>query len=342
MPGAIVIVGPEVSASVPPSFRADESEDARLQSGVPLTCVEVLGQSVLERVVEGLRAAEVSTISLFAASCLRGAMDEIDQGPNIYCNWVENVWSAATQCLNSYRESGIDPVVVIRLSAYTDVDVAAVLQSHQDEDRPVTRVVCGQGPLDIWIVDVNCVAANENLATALGAEEVAHYESSAYVNRLEHPRDLRRLVVDSLTSRCRLRPHGHEIRPGVWISDTAEVHRGARIVAPAFIGRSAKIEEQSLITRCSNVESNSHVDYGTVVEDSAILSNTYVGIGLDVAHSIANGNNLINLERDVTLRISDPGVMRPNRVLRKEANRQSPAALGMVGMAVTPAEKDAR
>jgi hypothetical protein len=53
------------------------------------------------------------------------------------------------------------------------------------------------------------------------------------------------------------------------------------------------------------------VDYGTVVEDSSVLSNTYVGIGLDLSHSMVEGNNLLNLQHEVVLKISDPVVLRP-------------------------------
>ena len=126
------------------------------------------------------------------------------------------------------------------------------------------------------------------------------------------------------------------------MNEGAEVHRSARIVSPAFIGRGSRIEEQCLITRCSNVENNCQIDYGTVIEDSSILPNSYVGIGLDISRSIIQGNSLLNLERDVTLEIADPGVMRLNRVLRKEANRQSPMSLGLVEMSLASVEKDVR
>ena len=109
------------------------------------------------------------------------------------------------------------------------------------------------------------------------------------------------------------------------------MHRGARIVAPAFLGRGSRIEEQCLITRCSNVEQNCHIDYGTVVEDSSILPNTYVGIGLDISHAIIHGNILMNLEREVALQISDHGIIRPNRVLRREQYSQPQSALRMAG-----------
>ena len=48
------------------------------------------------------------------------------------------------------------------------------------------------------------------------------------------------------------------------------------------------------------------------MEDSSVLSNTYVGIGLDLSHSIVDGRNLLNLQHNVSLEITDPVVMREN------------------------------
>jgi hypothetical protein len=67
-----------------------------------------------------------------------------------------------------------------------------------------------------------------------------------------------------------------------------------------------------------------------------------VGIGLDLSYSIVNGNNLLNLERDVTLEIADPCVIRPNRVARKEKNRHSPIIVGLEGAHFAPAEEGSR
>jgi hypothetical protein len=63
-----------------------------------------------------------------------------------------------------------------------------------------------------------------------------------------------------------------------------------------------------------------------------------VGIGLDLSHSIVDGNNLLNLERNVTLEIADPCVIRPNRITRKEKNRRSPIVFGFEGVQFSPAE----
>jgi NDP-sugar pyrophosphorylase family protein len=97
-----------------------------------------------------------------------------------------------------------------------------------------------------------------------------------------------------------------------------------------------------LITRCSNVESGCQIDYGTVVEDSSILSNSYVGIGLDLSHSIVDGSNLLNLERGVTLEIADPCVIRLNRIPRQEKNLRLPIAFDLGNVHFSQVEEGSR
>ena len=293
------------------------------QRGTPLVCVEVLGRSVVERLVEELRRAGVDTIAVYvnsASAKSEGSRVEV-------CTTIDELWDSATRQLQAHRQSGVEAVLIIRVGAYVDFDLKDALQFHLGQKQPVTRAFHQERPLDLWIVDPAGIESDTDIRTVLNAAGHARYLLRGYVNRLERPADLRRLVVDGLTSRCRLRPQGTEFRPGVWMDEGAQVHRDARLVAPAFIGRGAKIAEQCLITRCSNVESNCQVDYGTAVEDSSILSNSYVGIGLDLSHSIVDGNNLLNLERGVMLEITDPCVIRQNRLPHPNRNAQSIGSL---------------
>ena len=327
MVGAIILVAPEIPqlprgvSDAKTSGRNSRTEE--VQKGTPLACVEVLGRSVLERGVDQMLRAGVNAITLLGDSCFAPVRDEVDQAaPNFPLTWGDDAWLSAARTLKRHKEPGIDLTFLVRAHAYVELDPLDALQFHRGQQQVVTRVFDDDGPLDIWIIDTARMTDSDDIVATLGESEPAHYAVSGYVNRLEEPRDLRRLVVDSLSSRCRFRPQGSEKRPGVWVDEGAQVHRTARIVAPAFLGRKSKIEEQCLITRCSNVESNCQIDYGTVVEDSSILSNSYVGIGLDVSHSIVNGNQLLNLERDVALEIADPGMIRRAGIPRKEANLQ--------------------
>ena len=345
MLSAIVILGPEIREEVA-SGGSLENGSSELGLGptqlqqTPLTCVEVLGRSVVGRLVDELGRADVDAISIFVDATIASRHAGVDSSTNLTLSGLEDPWGTAAQKFAADVE--IETVVVTRASAYLEIDLGDFLQFHRDQGRAVTRAFDNKGPLDMWIIERARVAEGEDLRTTLRTSKPARYWVRGYVNRLEHPRDLRRLVVDSLTSRCRLRPQASEIRSGVWIDESAQVNRDARIVAPSYIGRGSRVEAQCLITRCSNVESDCQVDYGTVVEDTSILSNSYVGIGLDLSHSIVDGNNLLNLERSVTLEIADPCVIRQNRVARKEKNRHSPIIFGFGGAHFAPAEEGSR
>jgi hypothetical protein len=329
---AIVIVAPEIreeEGSIVASEASSEPSLAvtRARHGTPLVCVEVLGRSVVARLVDEFRRAGFDSAT------------QIDRRP------LEQAWGVATEQLLTSKASGAKAIVVVRANAYIDLDLKDALQFHREQGQVVTRAFDQEGPLDLWVIDPSGIQEGTDILTALTALSAAspgRYFVRGYVNRLKAPADLRRLVVDGLTSRCRLRPQGSESRPGLWIDEGAQVHRDARIVAPAFIGSGARISEQCLITRCSSIESNCHIDYGTVVEDSSILSNSYVGIGLDLSHSIVDGNNLLNLERGVTLEIADPCVIRQNRVSRPEKNLQSPFAFGFGSVPFAQAEEGSR
>jgi NDP-sugar pyrophosphorylase family protein len=344
---AIVIVGPEYRDEESNAFTGEDSAKpprtvAPDQEGVPLVCVDLLGQSVLARFLDELRRGGIERISVLGnfASTTVGA-----DSSGIEFNATEEPWRSATQQLlarEENKENNGDPVLVVRLGAYVDLDLKGFFQFHHEQKQAISRVLDKEGALDFWIMNPAGVAEGIDIATVLHSAEPAPYVVPGYVNRLQHPRDLRRLVVDSFTNRCRLRPLGTETRPGVWIEEGAQVHRDARIVAPAFIGRGTRIGEQCLITRSSNVESSCQIDYGTVVEDSSILSNSYVGIGLDLSHSIVDGNNLLNLERGVTLEISDPCVIRPNRVPRQDKNLKLPATFGLGNVHFSQVEESSR
>lgn len=323
MTGAIIIVGAELPHS--PSDPSPSASD----SPIPLGCVEVLGRSVVDRILDALQRCAFDRVVVLADNHKAGSAetDQIGQASRS----IQDPWNEVTSELQVCKSAGIDTVVLISPSAYAEINVADLLQHHRDENALITRACSDMRLLDVWGIDASRLDSSDDLLPRLSSNECLPYPVTGYVNFLDRPRDLRRLVVDSFNSRCHLRPQGQEIRPGVWMNEGVELHRGARIVAPAFLGRGSRIEEQSLITRCSNVEQNCHVDCGTVVEDSSVLPNTYVGIGLDISHSIVYGNTLLNLEREVSLQISDPGIIRPNRVVRREQYGQPQSALGMAG-----------
>ena len=305
MAGAIVVVEPEGSRGGKP---AHAPLSVRFGRQRPLACLEVLGRSVLGQVVENLESAGIDPIALVGNGSL--GHDVLDQKQAVASNPLSLLWQEATEKLAGLSEQKLDAILILAVGAYIEFRPAEILEFHRQLNEPVVRAYDQQGELNLWVIDPAKIPVDIGLMNYLQATKPVPYSLQGYVNRLEGPGDLRRLVVDSLSCRCSFKPDGVEVKPGIWVGQGSQLERTARLVAPVFIGRGAKLAEQCLVTRASNIESNSQVDYGTVIEDSSVLSNTYVGIGLDVSHTIADGNNLLNLQRGVVLQISDPVVLR--------------------------------
>ena len=260
-------------------------------------CVDVLGQSVIARVADQLRRESCDAVFVARPDMRK------QHGAN-------DAWNGASAHAAELKQEGFETVLIVRCGAYAEVNSAEMLAFHRERGAGLTRSVRSGEPLDWWMIDSSLLLEDQPIQAALRGQEEASYPASGYVNRMESAYDLRRLVLDSFSSRCGLRPHATELRPGIWISEGAHIARSARIVAPSFIGRDVLVSDECLITRGSNVEHDCRIDFGTAVEDSSILPNTYIGIGLDVSHSIVHGSNLLNLRHNVTLQITDPVVMR--------------------------------
>lgn len=304
MSGAIVVVEPEGS-------RGAEFAHAPLFARFKrpaLACGEVLGRSVLGQVVENLQAAGIDPIALVGKGPL--SHHPLDQKQGVASNAWSLLWQEATQKLAGLSEHKLDAILILSVGAYVEFAAAEILEFYRELNEPVVRACDERGELNLWVIDPAKIPADIGLMNYLQATRPVPYSVQGYVNRLEVPRDLRQLAVDSLNYRCNFKPDGVEVKPGIWMGQGSQVERSARLVAPVFIGRGAKVAGQCLVTRASNIESSSQVDYGTVIEDSSVLSNTYVGIGLDLSHSIADGNHLLNLQRGIVLEISDPVVLR--------------------------------
>jgi len=292
----------------------------------PLGCVEIAGRSMTERMIERFLGAGVETVTVLVDAVMAYHPPPFRASfKNVTVQVVSDLRSALTEKLGEYYDNGIDHSFVSSSDVYAETDLLDLYYFHCEARQAVTRTFDRDGPLALWVVD--CARAQQS-----NFEDLMHdprrgagsYFIRAYVNRLAHPRDLRRFAADTLRGRCESTPSGREVRPGIWIDAGAEVHRRARIVAPAYIGCGTKIREATLITRLSAIERNCSVDCGTVVEDSSILANSHIGIWLDVCHAVVKGNRLLSLGRDVVIEISDPSVLRSsNSVRRATAGVQS-------------------
>jgi hypothetical protein len=308
--GAILVLGRDGDAGCW-SAKDVDAQEAWLTR--PLPCVEVVGRTMIERIIRNLCRIDLDVVTLLASTALpEEVLNLTDEFANLKIEMFCDLSSAITDRVSEYLRQGVENSFVISANCYAETDLLDFFYFHREGKKKITRACDHDGPLNMWVVDCKKMAGRsvENL---LQTEECGSaYFAAGYIRRLEHARDLRKITADSLQGQCAMRPCGVEIRPGVWVDEGADVDRRARIVAPAYIGRGVTLREDTLVTRCSSVERECYIDYGTVVEDSSILAYTRVGIWLDVIQAVASGNMMQSLKHNVVLEIPDPGVMRWN------------------------------
>jgi NDP-sugar pyrophosphorylase family protein len=311
--GAVLVVGTEL-AMVTQNTGLKFAEVLPNQTLIEeaLSCIDVLGSPVIERMADRFQSAG-GTISILVESGERCALPN-GIGDRATVRVVSDIFSAIGETLAEFSRNGIEHAFVCSANTYAEVDLLDMFHFHRESRNRATQAFVNDGVLPFWVVD--CAAAQRtDLPQILKkknrqAGNGTSYFIREYVVELQHPRHLRQLASDMLGGRCERGPSGDEIRPGIWIDRGAEVRHGARIVAPAYIGRGSKVMDGALITRCSSIEQDCCVDCGTVIEDSSLLNGTHVGIWLDVCHAVVNGDRMLSLGRDVTARISDPSILR--------------------------------
>jgi len=278
---------------------------------VPLATLDVAGKSTLQRMAERLQQYGISQISAVVESTAPSGIRNFGLPSDVACVSAvpERFWKTAESAFNDMAQSGAELVILVRLGAYAEADFEKLVQFHIDRKERVTRMASDEQMLEIFCIS----ASRRNDAASLFRTQLAHcrsecpaFQHDGYLNPLATARDLRQFAIDVLTRHAQTCPAGKEIKPGVWTAPGAMIEKGARVLAPAFVGSLARIRSGAVITRCSSVERHAEVDCGTVIENSTVLPFSYVGAGLDLAHSIAGMGRIVNLHRDVTVEIVDP------------------------------------
>jgi carbonic anhydrase/acetyltransferase-like protein (isoleucine patch superfamily) len=280
---------------------------------MPMAMFDVAGMTPLERLGERLRRHGVWPVTVVVEEDSSDRRPgRLPAGMTLRTAIAEHFWRAAESAFNELAENGAECVLLIRLGAYAEVDFSGFIQFHLQGQYRVTQAVGGVGPLEVFCLN----ASRRNDAASLFRSQLTRcrsecepFEHSGYLNPLAGPLDLRQFGIDVLTLNTETTPAGTEIRPGIWVMSGASVEKGSRILAPAFIGSSARIRGGAVITRCTAIEHHAQVDCGTVVENSTVLPYSYVGAGLDLAHSVVGMGHIANLRRSVTVEIEDPKLL---------------------------------
>ena len=271
--------------------------------------LDVAGKTPFQRAVERLREFGISQISaIIEGRAVPEIPENWSDAPRCTAATRQRFWRVAENAFNEMAQEGAELVLVVRLGAYAEIDFERLVQFHLERACRVSQLRNGKSNMEVFCIS----ASRRNDAASLFRSQLTHcrsecpwLEHSGYVNPLATAADLRQFAIDILTLKTGTRPAGREERPGVWIAPGAQIEKGARLLAPAFIGSGAKVRFGAVITRSSSIEHHAEVDCGTVVENSTILPYSYVGAGLDLAHSTVGMGRVANLRRNAVVRIAD-------------------------------------
>jgi NDP-sugar pyrophosphorylase family protein len=302
----------------------------------PAACVEILGATLLSRIVSHLDRCGVAEIAVVTDIEPRQVKRGVSGDPRVRFVHASTaqLWRSSERAFEDMESAGVRGVAVLRADCYAEVDWQAVLEHHMHFRNRVTRVWCGDEPCacDIFMVS----AARRNEAATLMRNSL-HEERTAgvryrmadaeYINELDDCRMLQTLVKDSLYGLTRIEPIGTEVRPGVWVGEGARIEKDARLVAPVYLGAHVRVHGGAVITRDSVLEEHVTVDCGTVIEDSLIQPYTALGAGLDIAHSVVTGHKLFHLKRNAEFATADPKLLRERKQSAAVRTAQAAAAL---------------
>jgi len=275
--------------------------------------IDVAGKSPLQRTAERLGKFGISQVSaVIEGQPYDGAPKPAMDGAHVVAP-PDRFWRAAEIAFNDLVQAGAELVILVRLGAYAEIDYECMIQFHLDRQCRVSQATQSGSTLDIFCIS----ASRRNDAASLFRSRLTRcrsdcplFEHSGYVNALAGALDLRQFAIDILTLRTDTAPAGEQIRPGIWTASPAQIEKGARVLAPAFIGAFARVRSGAVITRCSSIEHHAHIDCGTVVENSTVLPYGSLGAALELAHSVAGYSHIWNLRRNCAARIFDSKLLR--------------------------------
>jgi hypothetical protein len=308
--GAIVTVAggarcEERSGSLPRKRLGSYHSAPQRLLGSPFATWDVLGQNVVDRMLDRLRIFGVDHVSVISEDGLRRWSQP---GPFTDKPHVGGFWPAWDNVVSQYLNHGMETLLLVRLGHYVELDYSDFLRFHRESSTALTQANHSQGALDLIAVDAKQLRDTTDSFRARLSAMIAdrrEYRFTGYVNALADPADFRRLVQDALHGRCGIRPVGNEVAPGIWLGEGARIERSANVLAPAYIGANSWVRSSCTISGASAVEKQCEVDCATSVDDCCILPGTYLGMGLNVSNAIVGAGKLFHLGRGVELEMND-------------------------------------
>jgi hypothetical protein len=279
-------------------------------------------QSCSPQASENLRSSYSSRMPILGNDLLRSWMDRI-RSLGVKQVWLTSVASGVHRpgALERLAREGIERFLMIKLKSYAEMDLPDLLRFHRESRNSVTEAQDAQGRLGVALLDqfaLHSAGKQPESSQSPASNRPTPYSFLGYAKRILWAKQRQELVRDSLTGACAMRPVGMQKREQVWVGANAEIADSVRFISPVYIGARTIIRAGAIIGPFTSVENDCIVDYGTAVEHSTVLPQTYLAPGLLIRDSVVNGGYLEHLRWSA---IAD---LHPGRLGRKIERRRKP------------------
>lgn len=92
-----------------------------------------------------------------------------------------------------------------------------------------------------------------------------------------------------------LRLSAREIQPGIWISRNVALHPTAKFEPPVYVGENSSIGRGVRLGPLAAVAGDCVVDTRSIIHNSVVFANSYVGEALEIQDAVVDRNRLINV-----------------------------------------------
>lgn len=96
-----------------------------------------------------------------------------------------------------------------------------------------------------------------------------------------------------------------QVEPGIWLSRNVELQPDVKVLPPVYIGEDCRLIKGCQIGPNTVIGNNCVIDKYSVVKNSVIMPGTYIGEDLELSHSLADKNLLINIKIGSEIQVSD-------------------------------------
>lgn len=179
------------------------------------------------------------------------------------------------------------------------------------DNREVTPAWTGWGIVPTEkIRELNASSSQNDLVQSVGTHHEVPLDCPAIGTR--HFKELQlsqQLFLDQAVEGLLMPTSTKQMRPGVWVSSSAQVHANVHIEAPVYVGENSQVREGAHIGPYAVIEDHCIVAKGSEVSHSTICHYSYVGEGLELHNCLVDRNVLVNLTHDSKITVSDDFIL---------------------------------